>query len=421
MALSVHKFGGAALKDATAIKHVAAIIKNHVTPPAIIVVSALGKTTKNLEYLAQCAAKKKETALWDTFDTIQRFYFNIVKQLFPEQNPIQTSLSKQFEVLKEVLKGVLLLKDLPPSVLDRIVAFGEQWASAIVFHYLKSLGYNAGYVDSTQCIKTDNRYGAAQVLWQATEKSLQKWLIPQLQQHDYLVAAGYIASTLDGHITTLGKEGSDYSAAIYACLLQAKEVIVWKAVEGIYNQDPEEHPEAQVYPSLTYDEAALLSFYGAKVIHPKTLAPLQQKKIPLWVRSFKTPQKQGTCISEKRTQERSPAYTQLKKLYCYQLSTLHYWQSSNLEKLFHTLEQWALPLIAALVQGTTLYLIIKPYHQNHLLWERHLQQQSIPYQRLEGTLHAFLFHPTPPKTPSFFLTWHSKEGYFGFSCDNTSP
>ncbi len=353
------KFGGASVKNASSIINVVEILLTFKNQPLVLVVSAMGKTTNALEKLAQLAEAGEENAVITQFETIRDFHIQVVKELFGEVSYIvEESLIPYFDEIQRCVEGVLLLGEYPPLMYDRIVSFGELISTKIVAAYIEWIMGDAKWIDVRTVIKTDMQYNQAQVLWHQTEENIDKIVMPCVSSETILVTQGFIASTISGKTTTLGREGSDYTAAILAYCLTAEKVIIWKDVPGVLNADPKLRPEAELLDKLTYEEAVEMTFYGATVIHPKTIQPLYIKKIPLHVRSFLDFQSQGTLISAVKSEKQIPVYITKPNQMLVKVSAKNFsFMDENLvqtifRKLYHS------GIKINLCQTTTLHLIL---------------------------------------------------------------
>ena len=225
--------------------------------------------------------------------SLKEFHLKIIKNLFKEQNyDCEKEVHNLFEELKLFLKS-----NKSPDysfVYDQVVCFGELLSTTIIHYYMKYKKLDSFWLDARNCIKTDDYYRSANLNWELTQKSI----IHQVENHSLLITQGFIGSSLNNFTTTLGREGSDYSAAIFAYALNAKSVTIWKDVPGVLNGDPRVFKKTRLLNQISYREAIELAFYGASVIHPKTLQPLQRKEIPLYVKSFENPKSKGTSISK---------------------------------------------------------------------------------------------------------------------------
>ncbi len=292
--MKVFKFGGASIKDADGVKNVSEVLKITNEKNLIIVVSAMGKTTNLLEnvisaYLGEHNAKCKEVV-----SEFKQYHLEILKGLFENPNhSVYEEVSKLFGKMASFL-DVNKSKN-HSFVYDQVVSFGEMVSSAIVSAYLSEIGLKNELLDVRKCIKTDANYRDANVDWDATQEKIQK----KVNTSGITITQGFLGSeTTNNFTTTLGREGSDYTAAIFAYCLNAESVTIWKDVPGVLNADPRYFIKTMLLNHISYREAIELAFYGASVIHPKTLQPLQRKEIPLYVKSFLNPTAPGTCVGK---------------------------------------------------------------------------------------------------------------------------
>ncbi len=286
----INKFGGASIRDANSIKRMAEICKFQVQS-GILVVSAMGKITNLLEKVVLTYFNNEDFSVH--FNEYLVFHMKIIDEIFAEN----TSVVKNFEMLAQNLKAKL---EQAPSLnydfeYDQIVPYGEIAATLIVSEFLNKSGINNTLVDIRKNLRTNETYRNAKVDWTLASEFIPK-AFPEFQQKLY-ITQGFIGSDINNNMTTLGREGSDFTAAVIAFVLNAEKVVVWKDVPGILCADPEWIPNTQKIDQLSYYDAIELAFYGAKVIHPKTIKPLQNKKIPLQVRSFINQNNQGTLIN----------------------------------------------------------------------------------------------------------------------------
>ncbi|MFN0203647.1 MAG: aspartate kinase [Bacteroidia bacterium] len=311
----VMKFGGASVKDAANVRNVAQIISAHTDFPLLVVISAMDKTTNELELLADYAEKGHKAEIETQFQKIKHFHSNIIQNLFSEEDckKAEEHLAPYWEELWQIVQGILFLKEFPPLTYDRVVAFGELVSTKIVSLYFATQNQDCRFLDARSIIKTDLHYGQAKVIWSLTNENVQKLVKPLLQSQRIVITQGFIASAISGKTTTLGREGSDYTAAIFSYCLDAEKMIVWKDVPGILNADPRIHENPVQIMKLSYQQAVQMTFYGATVIHPKTIQPLYHKHIPLYVRSFKDMNALGTCISAEEDTEKTPTYLRKSK------------------------------------------------------------------------------------------------------------
>jgi len=291
--LRVFKFGGASVLDADAVRRVGVIVKEYSDTPLVIVVSAMGKMTAALEELTSLYVKQSaETA--SKFTEIRNYHWAIAKDLFEENHAIFARMNDLFVEIDWILEETP--EDTYDYLYDQIVSLGEFVSTHIVSAYLNKVALTNTWLDIRDVIKTDNAHREARIDWNVTERLISEQLTPLLQKSNLIVTQGFIGCTSENFTSTLGREGSDYSAAIIANALNASDVTVWKDVEGVFSADPKVFELASKLDTLSYREAIEMTYYGAKVIHPKTIKPLQNKSIPLFVRSFAKPESKGTWI-----------------------------------------------------------------------------------------------------------------------------
>lgn len=291
--MQVFKFGGASVKDAESVKNSAYIISKYKVGALLVVVSAMGKTTNLLEDVTKAYYHNTGEA-FEMLEKAKVFHFNILSALFEDHNhPIFDEIANCFVEIEWILEEEP--QDSFDYLFDQIVSTGEIVSSKILAAYLNHIGVNSKWLDARNYIMTDNTYTEAQVNWEKTEAIIQAE-IPHILQEYVGITQGFIGSTSENFTTTLGREGSDYSAAIFAACLDAQHVTIWKDVPGVLNADPKWFEKTKLIPELSYTDAIELTYYGATVIHPKTIKPLQNKNIQLNVRSFLNPEVPGTKI-----------------------------------------------------------------------------------------------------------------------------
>lgn len=301
----INKFGGASIKDANSIKQMGIICKEHIAS-GVIVVSAMGKTTNMLENILHNFYKKLPTN--KLFAELCGFYKNIANELFVSNGIVSKEIDDLLLQLEKLLQ-VEPSKDIDFEY-DRIVSFGEIISTKIIAHYLISVGYNVQWCDIRHSLKTDNNYCEARVNWELSSELI-KTNFANADKQIY-ITQGFIAIDDNNTTTTLGREGSDYTAAIFANVLDAKKLVVWKDVAGILCSDPNWIPNTPKLDKISYLEAIELTYFGAKVIHPKTIKPLQNKNIPLQVRSFLNTKDEGTIIGNVNYKDKNPIFIRKK-------------------------------------------------------------------------------------------------------------
>lgn len=289
--MKIFKFGGASVKDAQGVRNVAKIIELYQNDGLCIVVSAMGKTTNALEEMVQCHFKGLE-GNEDIIKRIQGYHLGILEELFPSKEHLV------YEEVAHVFQQLRLIGMSKPDpdynlTYDRIVSYGEILSTKIISYYLNDIGLDTTYLDARKVIKTDQNYRFARINWNFTQILLNQAVKNKKARY---IIQGFIGSDDNYNATTLGREGSDYTASVCAYVLDAEEVVIWKDVPGVLNGDPKVFQNTQLINQINYREAIELAYYGASVIHPKTIQPLQQKGIPLRVKSFLNPQNEGTSI-----------------------------------------------------------------------------------------------------------------------------
>jgi len=294
--MQVFKFGGASVKDAESVINVGTILKKHANQPTVVVVSAMGKVTNKLEELAK-AYFFKTPEVNTIFEELKAYHFSILQHLIPDLKlPIYNDIENVFvEILWAIEEEPAFSFN---HHYDQLVSFGEVLSTKIVSAFLNYSGIINQWVDARGIIQTDNTYREGKVNYELSEALVKKELIPVLTKQNIVVTQGFIGGTSENYTTTLGREGSDYTASLLAYFLDAKQVVIWKDVPGVLNADPKYFKNTQKIKELTYHDAIELTYYGASVIHPKTIKPLQNKSIPLFVKSFLNPDAEGTVIHE---------------------------------------------------------------------------------------------------------------------------
>jgi aspartate kinase len=288
--MKVFKFGGASVKDSTAIRNMAEIVSGE-KDNLVIVVSAFGKTTNALEKVLR-AWLEGDPELPELVGSIHDYHMSVVTDLSGDDRELAEVVNASFSELRKYLSGIPIGEY--DFEYDQVVSFGEIWATLIISGYLKTVVPGIEWIDIRKHLITDERYRDANIIW---DKSMARLLkIIDFSRNRIYLTQGFIGGTLAGYTTTLGREGSDYTAAILANILDAESLVVWKDVPGILNADPKWLAKAVKMDEISYKEAVEMTFSGAKVIHPKTIKPLHNKNIPLYVRSFMRPAEEGTVI-----------------------------------------------------------------------------------------------------------------------------
>ncbi|WNJ18754.1 aspartate kinase [Pontibacter sp. G13] len=317
----VMKFGGASVKHADAVRNVADIISHHQDKAQLVVISAMDKTTNHLELLAHLARDGKETEALEQFERVKRFHRKQISDLFPadQVEAVEARVTPFFTFIERIVNGILLLEEFPPRTYDRIVSCGELLSTTIVSSYLSFKGLDCEWIDAREVVKTDATWKQAGVIWTLTEENVKKQVKPKMKGGRVLVTQGFIGSTTEGHTTTLGREGSDYTGSIFAHCLEADSLTVWKDVPGILNGDPRIRQDTVKLDKLSYEEAVEMTFYGASVIHPKTIKPIFNRQIPLHVKCFLDVELEGSTIGSETNSEAITSYIVKKDQVFYQI------------------------------------------------------------------------------------------------------
>lgn len=333
--MKVFKFGGASVKSAAGVRNIASIIRAHAGSEAklLVVISAMGKTTDALERLVTLARGKKDYT--HELQPLREYHNTMAAELIDDATAAQAHLAELFSDLEKALKQT----GDDDMVYDQVVSFGEILSTSIIAHFLKEQGLNARWIDAREYVATDASYREAKVDWKKTEKQVQL-LRPMLNEH-IIITQGFIGRTADGLTATLGREGSDYSAAIFASCLQAQSVTIWKDVPGVMNADPKRLPGAVVFEELPFREAAEMTYYGANVIHPKTIKPLANKNIPLYVKNFTDPTLPGTKIHECKIDHLPPliVFKENQCLISCKVTDYTFISEEQLSSIFHALTE----------------------------------------------------------------------------------
>ena len=301
--MRIFKFGGASIKDADAVRNVASIIKLEKGKQLLIVISAMGKSTNLLECIVDDWYHGNKT-LKKHYKELKSFHLNIVNELIEdEHNPIYNDIENllfELECLIEKTPDLAIDFDF---YYDQIISYGEFLSTKIVSNYLLSAKIKNKWVDARNFILTDDNHRNAKVDWEETEKVIKSKLTPFLEKN-IVITQGFIGKSMSNHNTTLGREGSDYSAAIFAYCTNARNLTIWKDVDGVLTADPKLFPDATLIETLSYNQTIELAYYGASVIHPKTMQPLKAKKIELYIKSFVDSSRKGTVVKESINKEK---------------------------------------------------------------------------------------------------------------------
>jgi len=297
--MKVYKFGGASVKDAEGVKNVALVLETQGFEKCLVVVSAMGKTTNALEKVVEYYFKKQDYQA--EIELIKKNHIDIAKGLFSESHAVFGEISLFFDDIDSFLR-----RNKSPNynfVYDQVVSCGEMISSKILSEYLNDIQFFNHWLDARDYIKTDTNYREGIVNWQETEQNISK-----LDKINCYVTQGFIGSENNNFTVTLGREGSDYTAAIFAYCLNADEMTIWKDVPGVMTGDPRKFENVELLSHISYEEAIEMAYYGASVIHPKTLQPLKQKNIPFFVKSFVEPKEPGTKVGNSTENELIESY-----------------------------------------------------------------------------------------------------------------
>lgn len=334
--MQVYKFGGASVRDAEGIKNVVDVLRQTGYKDMLIVVSAMGKTTNALESIIESYFKSSDHLSLEIQEVI-KYHNEVLLDLFEnDHHPIFGQIRTVFEGMHAFLK-----RNKSPRysfVYDQVVSSGELASTKIINAYFNHVGIPSEWLDARVCLKTDANYRDANLEWELTKDQIQAHIKPDLLQ----VTQGFIASDENNFTTTLGREGSDYTAAIFAFCLNAHSVTIWKDVPGVMNADPRRFQNTELLYQVSYREAIELAFYGASVIHPKTLQPLQRKEIPLHVKSFLAPLAKGTTVSKgAQINPKIPCFIVKNELSLIRLSSLDFsfMVEENISEVFKILHE----------------------------------------------------------------------------------
>jgi len=347
--MRIFKFGGASVKDADGIKNVFNVLEKVGHQDTLLVISAMGKTTNALELVIKNYFDKSNE-LHSSLQDVRKYHNQILLDLFDdEENDVFYAVNSHFADLEYFLRS-----NKSPNynfVYDQVVCYGEIISTTIVSHYFNYAGIKNNWIDVRNFIKTDNNYRDADVDWEKTQQFISKGV----KKKSFNITQGFLGSDENNFTTTLGREGSDYTAAIFAYCLNAQSVTIWKDVPGVMNADPRFFENAILLNQISYREAIELAFYGASVIHPKTLQPLQKKEIPLFVKSFINPLLPGTSVSKgKDLEPQTPCFIVKKGQLLLSLSSIDFSfiMEENISEIFSLLHQYKIK--TSLIQNSAI-------------------------------------------------------------------
>ena len=318
--MKVFKFGGASINTVERIQNAGNILRSFKGEKILVIISAMGKTTNALEKVTDAFFEGRQADALKLFEQVKESHLNILRYL----------VTKNWQEAENRLKDFFtevewLLHDKPVReydyYYDQVVCSGELLSTSLVSDYLNEAGIKNKWIDVRDIVRTDDNFRDASINWNYTGQKVKTDIEPLFADFDIIITQGFIGSTDENESTTLGREGSDFSAAIFANILNAESQTIWKDVEGVMNADPKEFPEAQVLEELSYREVVEMAYYGAQVIHPKTIKPLENKNIPLHVRCFLKPELKGTIISNKPVHNLPPVIVLKKNQVLMQLNS----------------------------------------------------------------------------------------------------
>jgi aspartate kinase len=296
--MKIFKFGGASVNSVERIQRLAGILRSYSGEKTLVVISAMGKTTNALEKVAEAFYGHRPEEALRLFAQVKENHLKTAKYLL-----VQNYLAAEAQLRDFFTEVEWLLHDKPVRdydyYYDQIVCVGELLSTSIISAYLAESGIDNQWIDVRDILRTDDNFRDATIDWAYTENKVREEVLPLFEEGNMVITQGYIGSTSENESTTLGREGSDYTAAVFANMLDAGSLSIWKDVEGVMNADPKQFPDARLIGELNYDEVIEMAYYGAQVIHPKTIKPLQNKGIPLYVKCFLDPALPGTMIHNK--------------------------------------------------------------------------------------------------------------------------
>lgn len=301
----VFKFGGASVKSADGVRNIVEILRRYDQEEILVVVSAMGKTTNALERVIEHYASGNGTGLENEYIELRHYHLGIVEGLFDQaEHPVFEAVEKLFMNLRERLEK-------PPTLnydydYDQLICFGELLSTTIIHHFLNDSGIHSRWMDIRRSLKTDNTWREARIDWDLSTSLVNKHFT--FNGERILITQGFLGSTINDQTTSLGREGSDYTAAVLAHMLKADHVTIWKDVSGVLNADPKYFDDTILLDKLSYLDAIELAYFGTSVIHPKTIKPLQNKNINLYVKSFLDPEAPGTLVGNLTYETLTPSF-----------------------------------------------------------------------------------------------------------------
>jgi len=303
--MKIFKFGGASVNSVERIQRLAGILRSHSQEKVLVVISAMGKTTNALEKVAEAFYGHHPEEALRLFRQVKDAHLTTAKYLL-----VRNYLAAEVQLREFFTEVEWLLHDKPVRAFDyyydQIVCAGELLSTSIISAYLAESGIDNQWIDVRDIVRTDDNFRDAVIDWSFSANRVRHEVLPLFDDGDMVITQGFIGATSENESTTLGREGSDYTAAVFAGMLDAESLTIWKDVEGVMNADPKQFPDALILPTLNYDEVIEMAYYGAQVIHPKTIKPLENRGIPLYVKCFLDPALPGTVIHNKAVKGLSP-------------------------------------------------------------------------------------------------------------------
>ncbi|MBS1548874.1 MAG: aspartate kinase [Bacteroidetes bacterium] len=347
--MKVFKFGGASVKDAESVKNVALVLESQGFEKCLLVVSAMGKTTNALEKVVHFYFNKENYQA--EIQAIKSQHIHIAEGLFQAKHPVFSEISLFFDDVESFLR-----RNKSPNynfVYDQVVSCGEMISSKILSEYLNFLQFDNQWLDARDYIKTDNTYREGTIDWEKTKNN-----IDTLDKNSCFVTQGFIGSEENSFTVTLGREGSDYSAAVFAYCTNAESMTIWKDVPGVMTGDPRKFDQVQLLSNISYEEAIEMAYYGASVIHPKTLQPLKQKNIPFYVKSFVEPNKPGTKIGNSDLNQKEESYILKENQVLFHIDTkdFSFIAEDHMSQIFSLLAEYKIKV--SLMQNTAISLAL---------------------------------------------------------------
>jgi aspartate kinase len=383
----VCKFGGTSVQDAEAMTRLAQIIKARIKKQPVVVASAMGKTTNQLLEVAQTAAKGKRQEALDLLTKIKEKHLKEAQRMgiATTEDSVFETLHASFKEMRDLVKGLAALGELTPRIMDAMASYGERLSTLILAQVLENEGIPAQLMDARECIVTDDNYTRAAPIFDLTDAEIVKHLRPVIKAGKVPVFQGFIGRTREGVTTTIGRGGSDYSASIVGAALDADDIQIWTDVDGIMTTDPRMVKEARRIKAISFDEAAELAYFGAKVLHPATIIPAVRKKIPVHVLNSYKPEQEGTLI----TDEAPPCENPVKAI-AYKsgitvvnvTSTRMLMAYGFLKKIFEIFEHYKVPVDVVSTSEVSVSLTVD---ETSALWDIVTELRKIGEVKVEGS------------------------------------